>query len=488
MKNIIILGGGSAGWITALFCSKVFPNHNITVIESSKIGIIGVGEGGTPPLISFLEYLGINVKDLINKTNGTLKLGVSLENWNGDGKRYFHAFGHYNEADPFKLPPLFDSGCFSFYLKNLINNNLNFNNYVYSTKLAYANKVDLNNADVSIHFDAFLFANYLKDKCIEKGVKYVDAEFEKVLVNEQNDIIKICLKDEAEVDVDFIFDCSGFARLLIGDYYKSKWIDYSKYLPMKKAVLFPTDKFNEINPYTTAKAMKYGWVFKIPLQTRIGRGYIFDSNYINEQQAIDELKEHYNDIDKTRIISFSSGRFEKNWINNCISIGLSTHFLEPLEATSLWISISHLMTLKHFIEDIFNKNQKSIDLYNEITTNAIDDSMNFIYLHYLTKRKDSLFWKEYRNKNIIPNSLSNILTRIEDNTLTSFNLDTDRKSARWDLNNFLYIANGLEMFKKTKDYKFYNNLQPNVKDYKKIIDQLFEKSVNHSHYLNLIKN
>ena len=162
MKKIIILGGGAAGWLTALFAKKVFPQNSIHLIESTKIGILGAGEGSTPHLINFFQYLDINVWDLISKTKGTIKFGINFENWNGDGKKYFHNFASHNRLDSFKIKNTFDEGCYQKYLINCCSKNLNLNEYLYGSLLAENKKVDIENESFSLHFDAHKIANYLK--------------------------------------------------------------------------------------------------------------------------------------------------------------------------------------------------------------------------------------------------------------------------------------------------------------------------------------
>lgn len=468
-KKFVVMGGGTAGWFTALFLKKILPNHNITLIESSSIGTIGVGEATTPHIVNLIKYLDINLNDLLKNTLGTIKNGISFENWNGDNKKYFHGFDE--NLTNFSLPPLFDSDCFNFYMKNLINSELDFKDYLYIHKLSYSNKVDLNNINYAIHFDANLLANFLKTIAIKRGIKHIDGVFKNVVTDNNNNITNIVLKDKKNIDLDFVFDCSGFARLIIQNHYNQKWISYQNHLPMKKTIIIPKEK-EELFPYTKAIAMKNGWIFEIPLNHRIGRGYVFDSDYIDEEQALKEAEEFYNEkIKIKKVINFKSGRMDNLWVNNCIAIGLSASFVEPLESTSLYLTVQQLFLLKHFMNDLFTQDKLSINLYNEICKSNMDEVMCFIYLHYITKRKDSKFWKEFKHKNKVPKVFKNILKRLKNNNLQNYNFFSNKAQPLFSLSSYIQVANGLELFKNNNNNDIYKDIIPSSIEYKNIIEQ-----------------
>jgi tryptophan halogenase len=231
--------------------------------------------------------------------------------------------------------------------------------------------------------------------------------------------------------------------------------------------------------------MKYGWMWQIPLQHRIGAGYIFDSDYINEDQALSEAEEYLGIKCKVnKIIPFSAGRFSNFWIKNCIAIGVSSHFLEPLEATSIWMSIFQLNTLRQFLNELKNQNQNSINNYNKIITNNVDDSMTFIYLHYITKRNDSDFWKNFKNNTVVPNKLKEIFYLIKEGNLRSF--DTPANS--FPLVSYLYVCSGLGMFEKPICIGEYENIIPDPSLYKEIINNQYLKSQQHRDFLNGLNN
>jgi tryptophan 7-halogenase len=467
--NIVILGGGAAGWLTALYADKYFNGHNITLIESEKIGILGAGEGTTPQIISSLRFLDIDPIDLIKKTGGTLKAGINFVNWNGDNKRYFHPF---------------TSDDYTYLIHEALNKNKKIDDFLYENKISYKNLIDTKNCPYALHFDAHKLAAYLKNIAINRGVKHVVGEFKNVkTVN--NKIKEICLTNSKKYKSDFVFDCSGFARLLIGKHYKTKWVCYKKHLPMKKAVPFMLKKDKELKPYTEAIAMKYGWVWKIPLQERWGAGYIFDSNYINADQAIKEASIYFKqDLKAIREFSFDAGRYEKVWIENCLAIGLSSGFTEPLEATSIWLALTQLESLKHFLSDVVTLNKSSIAKYNQTVAENNDNVLCFLYLHYLGKRKDSLFWKEFKNKTEMPEGLKSILNNIQDGSFNLVHLLSSKGDVYFSYVGHILVSNGLGLIKKNKEMLFYNTY-PSIEEYIQKTKINIKKAVSHNVFLEI---
>lgn len=351
MKKIIIIGGGTAGWLTALVVNKFWKNTNVTVIESSKIGILGAGEGGTPNFGKILSLLDINQKDFFDNTGSTIKNGLEFINWNGDGRIAKHPF---MGEEPSEL----------------------------SQTKSYA-----------YHFDAKLVSNYLKDVAIERGVNWIDGEIVKINNTEEN-IDSLELLDGRVIHLNFIFDCSGFARLITGKTHKEEWVDYSKYLLINKAFGFflPQEKNVTIKDRTQTKlvAMKYGWMFEIPLQHRLGCGYVFNNSYTSLEDAKTEVEEKLGtNIKIQKVFDFKPGTYKRSWIGNSISVGLSFSFIEPLEATSL---MSTIMQLKRLIDTNFDEEYK--DRFNKWCEEINEQNMMFIRYHYLTERYDTQFWRD----------------------------------------------------------------------------------------------
>lgn len=485
-KKLIVLGGGTAGWLTALYLNKVFPQYETTLIESKQIGIIGVGEATTPNIIAFLKYLHIDIFDLIKETKGSIKNGISFENWNGDNKKYFHGF--LENLTQFSLPPIFTVDCFNYYLQNLIYKKLDFNTHTYIGKLSYENKIDLDRTFYALHFDTNLLSIYLEKIGIQRGIKYVDGKLKKVHAPDLN-INKITLENGKSYSCDFIFDCSGFNRLLIGKHFNVKWKSYKQHLPMKKAIPFWLEQQKEVEPYTTALAMKYGWVWKIPLQHRIGSGYIFDSNYINEEQAVQEAEKTLKTKLKVdRVINFEAGRYETFWCQNCIALGLASSFIEPLESTSIFLTIQQLFNLNHFLNDLFNNNHNSINLYNEMSNKNMDETLNFVYLHYLTKRNDSPFWKNFRKDYLPPKEFRYVLSLIRSNNLRYLDIEEFKKSASFPIISYFMVAYGLELFNKRPNITHYKNITPTIPQYLSIIKEATDQSMTLNTFLNNVNN
>jgi len=484
MKNFIVLGSGTAGLFTALFVKNLFPNDNITIIRSKDVGIIGVGEATTPNVISFLQNLNIDILDLIKNCDITIKNGISFDNWNGDNKKYFHAFDE--KVLEFSVSNIFDYGCNDFFLKKLIKDKLSFDEYLFAPKLSYENKVNFDKINWAIHFNTNKLSEYLEKIAEKRNIKIIDGNYKNVIQDENGFIKKIVLEDDREFEVTFVFDCSGFHRVLIGNLYNEKWVSYSKHLPMKRAIPFWLESENDkIRPYTTCTAMKYGWIWNIPLQSRIGSGYVFDSDYINEDQALKEAEEFYGrKLEIRKIIDFNAGKFENYWVKNCMAVGLASSFIEPLESTSLFLTVMQLSTFKQFLNELENPSECGVKLYNKLVSINMEDTMNFVYLHYMTKRKDSIFWEEFREKNEMPDKLKSMFDNLKSGNVRFY----DFSFQPFQMISFIQVANGLEIFDEEINIKNYENINPSPLEYKKIIDDLIQKSVSHKTFIeNLTK-
>jgi tryptophan halogenase len=368
----IILGGGTAGWLTALYLNKHFPIDEVTVVASSEIGILGAGEGTTPVFMEYLDEVGITEAELVSNCKATLKTGIKFTNWNSNGEHYFHNF--------------------------------------WDDKYA-------------LHFDASLLAKYLQDVATNRGIKLIDDEVIKVLLDDGN--ITTLVTPSGPVTGDFFFDCSGFKRLLIGGIYKSEWEEYD--MPCKRAIPFflPNDNTN-LPDYTESVAMKYGWIWKIPVQGRYGCGYVFDSTMATDEDAAQEIRDYLgHDFKSPRTFNFSAGAYKQVWINNCMAVGLSSGFIEPLEATSIWIQI---LALRLFVQNRDNPVKVNNDV-KELN----EDILSFLYFHYLSQRTDTEFWKDFQTNNYMPEKL---LNRTKNSAKEySFNLFPDKS---WDA-----IASGI---------------------------------------------
>jgi len=417
-KNIVILGGGTAGWLTALLAKKYHPSYNITLVESDKIGILGAGEGTVPHFPSVLDFLNIPIESLIKECGATLKLGIKFDNWNGDNTSYFHDFFPYNGLN---FETFDELSLQNILLVYMIGKKLPIDDVNFYKIMAENHKVPLveiedgllkRYGDYALHFDARLLAKFLRKEAELRGINRIEGKLKHVVSDSNGDIKGIVLDDEKiKIPLDFIFDCSGFARIFLGDYFKTEWICYKKHLPLDTALPFFLNHDNDIAPQTESIAMKYGWVWKIPVQGRYGCGYVYDSSYINEKQAKKEVEKYFGQkITVPKTFKFSAGTYKDTVVHNCMGVGLAHSFFEPLEATSIWISCLNLMTF--FQMNGVNKTSKMKDKFNTICLERNEEILQFLYLHYLTKRKDSDFWINFKKNTEMPKNLENMLMEL----------------------------------------------------------------------------
>lgn len=465
--NFVIVGGGTAGWMTALFLKKYYPWTNITVLASAEIGILGAGEGTTPHFISFMDHIGIPASDIVKYAKGTIKSGIKFTNWNGDDSSYFHPFFENLNVNVFRtndatnsngggpstlvLESIYKHESLDDILFSANSSKRNLVNFSPSLNIGNKGKNPINHFDslstFGMHFDARLLAKHLKKTAMYAGVKYVESELDQVIPNEEDESIKeIKTKRGDTLPCNFVFDCSGFNRLIIGNHFNSEWESYSDSLPMKRALPFVIpNETSDVPPYTESIALKYGWMWRIPVEGRFGCGYVFDSDFISDEQAMDEIKEQFgNDIEFGKPFTFEAGRYKETWIKNCIAIGLSSGFIEPLEATSIWTIITSLN--EYLVNNLgaVAKNKFYIDRFNKQVNKFHDDTKDFIYLHYLTKREDSEFWKTFKEKNKITDNIQKYLDECKETIPNAKFLSTINSA--YDTSSFYVITNGLDLF------------------------------------------
>ena len=415
MKKIVVVGAGFAGWATALSINKLFPWSEITVIGSKEIGILGAGEGTIPSIEEFLQTIEVDPLDLIKNCKATIKYGIVFNGWdkNGSGS-YMNPFRSHTASDrahshlnlKIDFKPLF---C------HLTDQNIDdytlIGSYARNNKVFYdkntLERTQSKFVDNAYHFDAIETAEFLKQVAISRNIKYVDDIVTHFLQKENGDIYKIITKHQ-EFDCDFVFDCSGFKRLIIGQLYKTKYISVQDKLPVNRALPFFLPPRKETEPYTIATAMNYGWCWQIPLQHRYGCGYVFDSTLCDDETAKNEIKQKFGDVNVPRVFSFNAGYYEEFWKNNCIAIGLSNSFLEPLEATSIWTTTSILTFLRYFIVTMHKQDQEIIDTFNEKMRDTLSHIVDHLQFHYLNKRSDTEFWIKVNNGPISPQMQENI--------------------------------------------------------------------------------
>jgi len=481
IKTLIVAGGGTAGLVSALIIKNRFPSIKIKILKSEKIGIIGVGEGSTEHWFEFMKFCNIDFKELIKKTDATIKLGVMFKDW--AKKDYYHNIISLSTKNTFGQYLAF-YGHHIFFEKN----QLDTTDQSYTKNVIF--KAFLNNniePSKQFHFNTHKLNNYLQEICLKNNIEIIDCEIKEVILNSEGEI-KNLLTDLGYYDSDFYLDCTGFKKLLISKL-GAKWQSYKEHLKMKETIAFPTEDTENYNVYTVAQAMKYGWMFQIPTYGRQGNGYIFDSDYINADQAKDEVEKILNrKIEIARHIKFEPGCVDKPWINNCVAIGLSANFVEPLEATSIGTSIQQVFLLTHYLSNYTENNIKD---YNFKVNKIMENIRDFIFLHYMVKKNDSIFWKDLK-KIKIPNTLENLLNKwnyrlpiLEDFTDTNFLL--------FNHVNFTSVLMGIDLLNKDnikKEYLNQNEQHRNfindlVLNFCKINDNEY---MLHKEYLQLIRN
>ena len=399
VKHVIVVGGGTAGWISAALLAKILGKSiNITLVESEQIGIVGVGEATIPPMVSFNQALDIDEKTFIRETKATIKLGIEFENWCQQGDAYMHAFGTVGKNFPF-------CDFHHFWVKSqqlgLKSNYWDFSlNYqaAHKNKFSHLNQMEGNLPGLSYayHFDAGLYAKFLRSLAEKMGVKRLEGIVERVDVSKNSGFVtSIELKGGHQVAGDLFLDCTGLQSLLIGKTLNTGFEDWSHWLPCDKAIAVASESALPIKPYTRAIAHHAGWQWRIPLQHRTGNGIVYSSKYMSDEQAKAHLLANLEgkSLAEPKLIPFKTGRRLKQWNKNVVSIGLSSGFLEPLESTSIhMIQTAIIRLIKHFPTQGIK--QIEIDSFNQQAKTEIEKIRDFIILHYkLTKRTDSEFWQ-----------------------------------------------------------------------------------------------
>lgn len=390
IDNIGIIGGGTAGLITALLVRSRYPLLDITVIESDNIGIVGVGEGSTEHWKDFMFDCQIDLAELIERTDATFKYGINFENWHGDNTNYFHSVSS------------------NFAIESQTRHKIMYayQSSISSDPLDLVNKYVIQSTHIKpywginqFHFNTFKLNEYLHELCEKRRIKIVKTEIDSVNVDD-NGIKFLTTVDKKRFEYDLYVDSTGFHRLLASKNLKVKWRSYKKYLPMDSAIAFPTEKTETLESWTLSRALSSGWNWRIPTQNRYGNGYVFSSDFLNFSQAENEIKETYGDkIEIAKRISFDAGCLEQAWTKNCVAIGLSYSFIEPLEASSIGSSIIQANLLIDSIAAYDKRCDNSfiIKNYNKNCDDLLENILEFVALHYITRRHDTEFWKFAKN-------------------------------------------------------------------------------------------
>lgn len=400
-----IAGSGTAGLIGAMMLKVAFPLMDITVISSSQIGIIGVGEGSTEHWRFFMEVCNIPLAELLNETQATHKNGIRFENWTTHTPDYFHSVSDSSTI-----------GYYNFYglYNGLIENNKTLTENIASISLI-ENKVRADRPHESVnqyHFDTVLLNNYLMRLCKERGINFIDNKIIKTNLNSINGNIESVLLENGEIiESDFWIDASGMRRVLISEVGDIKWRSFSNHLQMNSAIPFPTgpDPSGQIRPYTRSRAIENGWVWEIPTQQRRGNGYVYSSNFCTDDQAIYEVSNLLGfEVEPVKTIKFDPGHLEQMWIKNCAAIGLSSAFVEPIEASSIGGTIQQMRCLVENLSSYKVGHTAVQKEYNRKMNIMMDNILSMIYLHYISDRRDTEMWIAQASMPV-PEYLQNLL-------------------------------------------------------------------------------
>jgi tryptophan halogenase len=475
--NIVIVGGGTAGLISALFFHKNFPSDSVKLIRSKEIGILGPGEGTTPLFNQFLKDLDIPIDEFIEKTGSTVKTGIKFTNWGTKKSHYFHGFD---------LRSFWRNKPLNKIIKHAVLTDTNLDKISITANSAYKGKVPIDtDAQRAWHFDAKLLAEFFENQAEKRGIELVDAIISDYSVNEKNNISSLILNNGMIIDADFIVDCTGFKRMFIGNYYKSEWNSVSDILPVNTAIPFFLKEEDPV-PYTEAIAMDFGWAWKIPLQHRWGCGYVFDSKYISVDTAKQEIINKFgNNLEFGKVFTFNAGYFEKTLVNNVLAIGISSGFFEPLEATSIWVSLLGLekfILLKNkFNFQLNNINEYIAQEYNYYIRDTYKKMMYLLYFHYYTNKTNTRFWIDIKNN--INNSIE-LKERFDDLKDVVYNNKDIYPKFNYESWITIYIGN--ELYSKSIEFDKYSEME-----YTKVVEEISHKSTDYlslENWLESIKN
>lgn len=483
LDKISVVGGGTAGLIAALILKTRFPKININLIRSSRIGIIGVGEGSTEHWNEFMQYIGVSFETIVKECDATFKAGIMFRGWSDED--FMHSIGPEHEVKNGQYPSVYGRLVSGQYPNKAINPSLSWENRIYEHRLNLQNGPPWN----QYHFNTTKLNDFLTKVAMEKNISIIDDEILEVVLDKDGSIDHL-VGETSNYKSNFYVDSTGFRRILISKL-GAKWNSYSQYLKMNSAIVFPLEDTSEYNMWTVAQAMDYGWMFSIPVWGRSGNGYIFDSNYITPDQAKDEVEKFLGKkINVGKTLKFDPGALDQVWIKNCCAIGLSSSFVEPLEATSIGTSIQQTFLLMHRLP---NYDQDTIVKYNKDVNDILLNIRDFVVLHYITKKNNTQFWRDIQNMPI-PDSLAKNLKKWRKNLpiADDFKESTDYKL--FSDAHYIHILAGLKLFDIDLIRKEYDMMHPAIQQIaenfirEKYTFEKINASVGHKQYIEYVRN
>lgn len=397
VKRVVIAGGGTAGWVTAAALSKhLGPLIEITLVESDEIGTIGVGEATIPTIRTFHRFLEIDERDFLRATKASFKLGIAFEDWGKIGDRYLHSFGQLGHST-------WMAGFHHMWLQAVEDGyGGDLDQYCFESQAAKAGRFatsDTSNTNYAYHLDATLYARFLRQFSEARGARRVEGRIATVRQHPGTGFIEaLVLADGREIAGDLFIDCTGFRGLLIEQTLETGYEDWSHWLPTDSALAAQTASIRPALPYTIARAHEAGWQWRIPLQHRVGNGLVYSSGHMSDERAQVAFRERLDGepLAEPRLIRYRTGRRKAAWAKNCVALGLSSGFVEPLESTSIHlIMIGVTRLVQNF--PFGGINPAMVRHYNALAQNELERIRDFVILHYaLNERDDAPFWRQCR--------------------------------------------------------------------------------------------
>ena len=410
--DIVVLGGGSAGWMAAAALVSLIPlnRYRVRVIESEEIGIVGVGEATFPEVRNFNDAIGIDEAEMMRATKAAFKLGIEFVDWGFKGSRYIHPFGVHGPAN---MSHIFHHQ----WVRSLgLGLKSDLEDYSFAAQVARAGRFEQpdtatqsfnSSYTYAYHFDASLYGLFLRGLAEARGAVRTEGIVNEIRQDPKSGAIRsLVLESGEEIFGDLFIDCSGFRSLLLGETLGVGWEDWSRWLVCDRAFAVPSER-DELSPYTRSTAAEAGWRWRIPLQHRTGNGYVFSTGFTSEQEAADSLMRSLETkaLGEPRMLKFQSGRRTRAWEKNCVGIGLAGGFLEPLESTSIYLIQIAIMQLIPLLpgKDI---DPRLRDEFNQLMDLQYERIRDFLILHYkLNRREDAEIWR-YCSAMEVPDSLT----------------------------------------------------------------------------------